>query len=129
VAHLVPHVRHQVSPGDGRTTGVMIPVVAPPPRREPMALLDERHPDRRVGRRLWLTNLDPTAVAAVAAALRLTRLPGVVTRDCAAVSDGVGLRDFAGRSFPGWHRHITLVSVAHLVAACEASHTNGTTVR
>ncbi|CAL9377402.1 hypothetical protein SUDANB105_00987 [Streptomyces sp. enrichment culture] len=126
LAESLPYVRHPANPADGRTTGVMIPVVAPPPRREPMTLLDERRPDRRAGRRLWLTNLDPSAVTA---ALRLTHLPGVVTRDCAAISDGVGLRDFAGRSFPGWHRHITLASVAHLVAACEATETNRTTVR
>lgn len=67
--------------------------------------------------RLWLTN---ARAPSLVPALRLTRLPGVVARDFAAVSERVGIRDFGGRSFPGWHRHITLASVAHLVAALDA---------
>ncbi|MFJ7272328.1 IS701 family transposase [Streptomyces sp. NPDC099050] len=46
--------------------------------------------------------------------LRLTGLAEVVDRDDGLVAARVGLRDFAGRSFQGWHRHITLASVAHL---------------
>jgi hypothetical protein len=33
----------------------------------------------------------------------------------AEVSAQVGISDFTGRSFSGWHRHITLVSVAHAI--------------
>ncbi|CAM5640480.1 hypothetical protein SAURM35S_09798 [Streptomyces aurantiogriseus] len=36
-----------------------------------------------------------------------------VARDLATVGDRVGLRDFEGRSFRGWHRHTTLAAVAH----------------
>ncbi|WP_431780683.1 IS701 family transposase [Streptomyces chumphonensis] len=46
--------------------------------------------------------------------LRLARLADTVERDSAQISEGIGIRDFAGRSFQGWHRHITLASVAHL---------------
>ncbi|MCX4783631.1 IS701 family transposase [Streptomyces sp. NBC_01264] len=46
--------------------------------------------------------------------LRLTGLAEVVDRDDGLVATRVGLRDFTGRSFQGWHRHITLASVAHL---------------
>ncbi|MCZ2526338.1 IS701 family transposase [Streptomyces sp. HB2AG] len=45
----------------------------------------------------------------------LVALPTVVDRDGAAVSERVGIRDFAGRSFDGWHRHVTLASAAHLL--------------
>lgn len=79
-----------------------------------MTLVAEWRPGRRTDRRLWLTGFAPSRLPA---ALRLTRLPEVVEQDLAEISDEVGLRDFAGRSFPGWHRHITLASIAHLIAA------------
>lgn len=85
-----------------------------PSRGDRMLLLGEWRPAGRPRRRLWLTNADAPSVLT---ALRLTRLPGVVVRDFAAISESVGVRDFGGRSFPGWHRHITLASVAHLIAA------------
>lgn len=136
LAESLPHLRQRVDPGDGHTTAVAIPVVAipataipvvaSPSGRDAMTLLGEWHttghgPGHAVGRvagrverRLWLTNIAPSLLAP---ALRLTRLPGAVARDSAEIADGVGLRDFAGRSFPGWHRHITLASVAHLAVA------------
>ncbi|MFE2295606.1 IS701 family transposase [Streptomyces sp. NPDC059452] len=72
--------------------------------------------------RLWLADgsLRGTEV------LRLADLAGVVDRDDALVAARVGLRDFAGRSFQGWHRHITLASVAHLAYVRAAL---GTTAR
>ena len=63
---------------------------------------------------LWVTNM--TSVPAVAL-LRMTKLGGRACRDLAAVGEDVGLKDFEGRSFKGWHRHITLASAAHAVAA------------
>ncbi|MFF8829491.1 IS701 family transposase [Streptomyces sp. NPDC015131] len=63
---------------------------------------------------LWLTDL---AEAHPASVLRLGTLLDRVDRDFAAVADQVGVRDYAGRSFSGWHRHVTLASAAHVVAA------------
>ena len=63
---------------------------------------------------LWLTNL---TTADPAALLRLTRLLDSVDQDFADIADQVGVRDFAGRSFSGWHRHVTLASAAHAVSA------------
>jgi hypothetical protein len=63
---------------------------------------------------LWLTDLtsaDPGSL------LRMGRLIHRVDRDFTEIADRVGVRDFAGRSFTGWHRHITLASAAHAVAA------------
>ncbi|MER8045948.1 transposase [Streptomyces sp. NPDC094032] len=117
LAESLPQLRQRVNPGDGRTTAVAVPVVVPGAGREALTLLGEWHPggpDGATERRLWLTNLSSTLLAP---ALRLTRMPRVVERDSAEIADGVGLRDFAGRSFPGWHRHITLASVAHLAVA------------
>jgi syndecan 1 len=45
----------------------------------------------------------------------LTRLPGRVDRDFTDITDRVGIRDFTGRSYDGWHRHVTLASTAHAV--------------
>ncbi len=59
---------------------------------------------------LWLTDLPAANPADL---VRLTTLPDRVERDRAEIADQVGLRDFAGRSFAGWHRHVTLVSAAH----------------
>lgn len=63
---------------------------------------------------LWLTNM---TAADPAALLRLTTLVDRVDQDFAEIADQVGVRDFAGRSFGGWHRHITLASAAHSVSA------------
>ncbi|MBD3932119.1 transposase [Streptomyces chumphonensis] len=62
---------------------------------------------------LWLSNRTTVPVEHLA---RLGWLANRVTQDSAAVADRVGLRDFTGRSFTGWHRHVTLASVAHAVA-------------
>jgi SRSO17 transposase len=62
---------------------------------------------------LWLTDM---LGAAPAALLQLAGLTAQVDRDCAEVADEVGIRDYAGRSFNGWHRHATLASAAHAIA-------------
>lgn len=43
----------------------------------------------------------------------MTKIAARVVHDGESLGDRVGLRDFEGRSFPGWHRHMTLASVAH----------------
>lgn len=63
---------------------------------------------------LWLTDL---MAAQPAFLLRLSRLIHRVDQDFTEIADRVGIRDFAGRSFDGWHRHVTLASAAHAVAA------------
>ncbi|MDG9706329.1 transposase [Streptomyces sp. DH37] len=133
LADALPHLRQRVNPGDGLTTASAIPVAASPARSGRMLLLGEWGPAGQPRRRVWLTN-----VAAPASALRLARLSDAVERDFAAISENVGMRDFTGRSFPGWHHHITLASVAHLAVALESpaparasdtSHNKSITVR
>ncbi|MFC9943272.1 IS701 family transposase [Streptomyces pratensis] len=71
----------------------------------------------RQPRELWLSNLTETAPAVL---LRMGRLTARVDRDFAEVSNEVGAMDFEGRTFGGWHRHMTLTSVAHGFVALSA---------
>ncbi|MFD1147864.1 IS701 family transposase, partial [Saccharothrix hoggarensis] len=64
---------------------------------------------------LWLTDLGDSA--APAELLRLGKLVDRVDRDAVDIGERVGLRDFSGRSFAGWHRHVTLASAAHALCA------------
>ncbi|MET9432571.1 transposase [Streptomyces sp. NPDC006551] len=114
LAAQLTRLRHRVDPGDGPMMAAAIPVVVPSGGRgDGMLLVGEWRGGEAVPR-LWLTSADGPSLVRL---LRLTRLPSVVARDFAAISEGVGMKDFAGRSFPGWHRHVTLASVAHHVAA------------
>lgn len=100
-----------------RCVSATIPVVLPTPGRQRAMLLLAQWPvSGRRAARLWLTDATELPVASL---MRLTTLPRVVERDFAQVSEEVGVRDFAGRSFQGWHRHITLASVAHLIGVME----------
>ncbi|ASU78669.1 hypothetical protein CDG81_10715 [Actinopolyspora erythraea] len=58
--------------------------------------------------RLWLTNMDHPRLAETA---EFDTLHNTVDR-CVEVMRECGLHDFEGRSFPGWHRHMSLVSAA-----------------
>ncbi|MFJ1751245.1 IS701 family transposase [Streptomyces sp. NPDC088116] len=66
--------------------------------------------NRRRPADLWLTDLTSGEHGALG---QLAMLVGRVDADFAEVSVGVGIRDFEGRSFQGWHRHVTLASIAH----------------
>ncbi|GLW09394.1 putative ISXo8 transposase [Microtetraspora sp. NBRC 13810] len=69
---------------------------------------------------LWLSDLGTTHPAAL---LRLSRLSAKVDHDFSTVSEQVGIRDYVGRSYAGWHRHITLASAAHAIAVRSAFST------
>lgn len=75
-----------------------------------LILLGEWHDPRRAPARIWLTDMTSVSSSSL---LRMTMLTRRVARDFTEVGDLVGLRDFVGRSFQGWHRHMTLASVAH----------------
>jgi SRSO17 transposase len=59
----------------------------------------------------WLASLpeDTPLVELV----RLAKLRWRIEHDYRELKDGLGLDHFEGRSFSGWHHHVTLVSVAH----------------
>lgn len=81
-----------------------------------MGLAERGRPDSQ---QLWLTDI-PTAHPA--SLLRLCTLLERVEHDYAATAQSVGIKDYAGRSFCGWHRHMTLASVAHAVSLPPAAH-------
>ncbi|MFE2480464.1 transposase [Streptomyces sp. NPDC059389] len=58
----------------------------------------------------WVTTM-PCAVPAELH--RLTALARSVEHDSVRTGAKVGLRDFEGRSYEGWHRHMTLASAAY----------------
>jgi hypothetical protein len=65
----------------------------------------------------WLSNMSQTSPAHV---FRLAKLAERVERDYDDILEPIGIRDFEGRSFRGWHHHTTLVSAAHAVIALGA---------
>ncbi|PPS67059.1 hypothetical protein BV882_39485 [Streptomyces sp. 46] len=78
-----------------------------------LLLLGVWRANRRRPADLWLTDLTSWNRGAL---LRLAMLTCRVDADFARVSLGVGIRDFEGRSFQGWHRHVTLASIAHALS-------------
>jgi len=59
----------------------------------------------------WLSNL-PKATPLVEL-VRLGKLRWRIEQDYRELKGALGLDHFEGRSWPGWHHHVTLVSVAH----------------
>ncbi|MFD7167370.1 IS701 family transposase [Streptomyces violascens] len=73
------------------------------------------------GRRgcLWLTNMVKQPLGDhIGLAGRRAEAAGTVD----SLERNFGLRDFEGRSFPGWHHHMTLVSAAFTYARLTAHH-------
>ncbi|MEU4995748.1 transposase [Streptomyces sp. NPDC021622] len=71
---------------------------------------------------LWLTDLTrvkPTVL------LTLCTLLDRVEDDYLQVSKAVGIEDYVGRSFEGWHRHMTLASAAHAITVLTAAAASG----
>lgn len=71
---------------------------------------------------LWLSNMVEVPPVAL---LRLGRLTRRVAKDFSEVSAKVGMRDFEGRSYAGWHRHATLCSVAHAISVLSSARRQG----
>jgi hypothetical protein len=65
---------------------------------------------RRWPGELWLTDMLDAALPALVGWSKLTSR---TERDLCETTDRVGIRDFTGRSYGGWHRHVTLASAAH----------------
>ncbi|MFC4029894.1 IS701 family transposase [Streptomyces polygonati] len=82
---------------DGRRAGVPVQVIRGGPGR------DHRAPQ------FWITSLLHHRVDAV---LQLAALEARSRASVQAMESDFGLRDFEGRSFRGWHHHMTMVSSA-----------------
>jgi len=59
----------------------------------------------------WLSNLPATTP--MVELVRLGKLRWRVEQDYRELKGALGLDHFEGRSFGGWHHHVTLVSIAH----------------
>jgi SRSO17 transposase len=90
-----------------------VQLAEPHPRRSqnPLTLVGMTPLDQRAPTELWLTN-DPSFTASSQA--HQVALVDHVQGHLRMVNR-IGMQDFAGRSFTGWHRHATLVSVASAV--------------
>ncbi|MFC9427834.1 IS701 family transposase [Streptomyces sp. NPDC056987] len=79
---------------------------------EDLVLLGEWEDSGHAPTAMWVTNMASVPAGVL---LRMTKLAGRARRDLAEIGEQVGIKDFEGRSFRGWHRHITLASAAHAV--------------
>jgi SRSO17 transposase len=59
----------------------------------------------------WLSNLPVETTLERLVSLAMLRWR--IEHDYRELKDGLGLDHFEGRSFRGWHHHVTLVSLAH----------------
>jgi SRSO17 transposase len=59
----------------------------------------------------WISNLP--ANTPLQRLVELAKLRWRIEHDYRELKDALGLDHFEGRSWPGWHHHVTLVSVAH----------------
>jgi SRSO17 transposase len=65
----------------------------------------------------WLANLPETTP--LRQLVHPAKLRWRVEHDDRELKDALGLDHFEGRSWPGWHHHLTLVSVAHAFVTLE----------
>ncbi|KUF20447.1 IS701 family transposase [Streptomyces silvensis] len=72
---------------------------------------------------LWLTDATQARAHTL---VRLTKLTRRVEHDFRETADRLGIRDFTGRSYGGWHRHMTLASAAHAVSVLGTDRAHGT---
>ncbi|MEU6223061.1 transposase [Streptomyces sp. NPDC047042] len=99
-----------------RAAGSLVPLEPQAPSE--LLLVGEWHAGEKSSPDLWLVSPASTpAFSSVADVLRLARMTRRVAVAEERIGERVGMRDFEGRSFSGWHRHMTLVSAAHAVSA------------
>ncbi|MBB4941772.1 SRSO17 transposase [Streptosporangium album] len=58
----------------------------------------------------WITNLP--AETPLRELVRLAKIRWRIEHDYRELNTGLGLKHFEGRSFFGWHRHVTLAALA-----------------
>ncbi|WP_329467442.1 IS701 family transposase [Streptomyces sp. NBC_01431] len=74
-------------------------------------LLAEWPADQDEPVQFWLSNLPETTP--LATLVRTAKLRWRIENDYREMKQALGLAHFEGRTWPGWHHHVTLVSVAH----------------
>ncbi|MFJ8045925.1 IS701 family transposase [Kitasatospora sp. NPDC096147] len=90
---------------------VQVPgATAPGGRAQPHRLLVRPALRAKDVDQLWITNMVHRPVEQL---LDLTEYGTATGETVSMLQRGFGLRDFEGRSYPGWHHHMTLVSAAY----------------
>jgi hypothetical protein len=79
----------------------------------PRQLLLEWLPGQPRPKGLWLTNVRALRLPQL---IGLARTPRLIAAELNRLRDDFGLCHFEGRSFRGWHHHMTLVALAHAYA-------------
>lgn len=74
-------------------------------------LLIEWPEDAKAPTDYWLPNL--AADTPITDLVRLAKVRWRIEHDYRELKHGLGLDHFEGRSWPGWHHHVTLVTAAH----------------
>jgi SRSO17 transposase len=74
-------------------------------------LIAEWPPDQAEPIRYWFSDLPSTTPDEILA--RLAKLRWRIEHDYRELKDGLGLDHYEGRTWAGWHHHVTLVSTAH----------------
>jgi SRSO17 transposase len=77
-------------------------------------LIAEWPPEAEKPVKYWLSNLDPRTP--LKTLVRLAKLRWRVEHDYRELKTGLGLDHFEGRSYNGWHRHVTLTVLAQAFA-------------
>jgi SRSO17 transposase len=73
-------------------------------------LIAEWPPDQSEPVKYWLSNLGPRT--ALKTLVRLAKIRWRIEHDYRELKTGLGIDHFEGRSFIGWHRHVTLTVLA-----------------
>jgi len=70
----------------------------------------------------WITNITDRSLADLVA---LAKLRQSVKSHLETFANRFGLRDYEGRTFAGWHHHVTLASAAYVYDILRAEHEQG----
>ncbi|MET8110999.1 transposase [Streptomyces prasinus] len=85
----------------------------------PYRILERPCPDGRQPARYWLTTLTDRRVEDV---LRLAHSHTAALSAVALLRQRFGVLDFEGRSYPGWHHHMTMASAAYVYQCLAPPH-------
>lgn len=108
---LQPHSAGWNPPERGmRHSGALTGLVRLPTAPRTYRLFTEKRPAGSRPARVWITSLTSGPVDRL---MDLARLHSGASLTVAALERDYGMLDFEGRSFPGWHHHMTLVSAAY----------------
>lgn len=92
---------------------------ATPPGKRELVLIVEWRDSVHGKPSCWVSNITHMSVSSL---LNCANMAHQVYLDQERISRNVGLYDFEGRSFTGWHRHVTLVSAAHAFVTLNSLH-------